>query len=170
MATISANFSAKTALTITLASLASSSTGLVGVESNEVNNTSNKYIDALLDGFITVGTSPAANTQVNVFVWGGNVSLATKALDTLDGTGSAETITSTGVSYGILKLLKSLTVDAATSNVRYDFGCESLRAALGTFVLPPFWGVFVTQNTGAALNSTGGNHDISYVGVKFDVA
>jgi hypothetical protein len=158
-------YAAKSDLTITLASLATASTLLVGVESNEVDNTSNKYIDAFLDGFITVGTTPTTNTQILVYAWGSNVSLATQARDSLDGTGSAETITSAGVGYGFLKLAVGLTVDSTTSNRLYDFGDVSVASIMGLPVLPPFWGLFVTHNTGVNLNSTSGNHKISFVGV-----
>lgn len=170
MATVTPSYAASSALTITLASLATSSSFLAGQESNQVDNTSNKYSDALLEGFITTGTTPTTATQILVYVWGSNVSLATTAKDTLDGTDSAETITSAGVGYGFLKLAVSLTVDSATSNRRYDFGDISVASILGLSVLPPYWGVFVAHNTAVNLNSTAGNHAISFCGVKFDIA
>jgi hypothetical protein len=169
MATLSASLGAKTALTITLASLASSSSFVAGRESNQVDNTSDLYLDALLEGFVTVGTSPTVG-QILVYVWGSNDSLATTAKDVLDGTDSAETLTSVAIGYGFLKLAKSLNVDATTSNVRFDFGVESVANILGVTVLPKYWGVFVTHNTVAVLNATGGNHAISYSGVKNTVA
>lgn len=170
MATLTPSYAASSALTITLASLATSSSLLVGVESNQVDNTTNKYSDALLEGFITTGTTPTTSTQILVYAWGSNVSLATTAKDSLDGTDSAETITSAGVGYGFLKLIISLTVDSATSNRRYDFGDISVATILGLPVLPPYWGVFVTHNTGVNLNSTAGNHAISFSGIKYDIA
>jgi hypothetical protein len=169
MATLSANLGTKSALTITLASLASSSTFVAGRESDQVDNTSNLYLDALLEGFITVGTSPTIG-QVLVYVWGSNDSLGTTAKDVLDGTDSAETLSSAAVGYGFLKLAKSLNVDSTTSNVSYDFGVESVANILGVTILPKYWGVFVTHNTVAALNATGGNHEISFSGVKNTIA
>ena len=45
-----------------------------------VDNTSNKYDDVLVQGKITVGTSPTASTLILVYVWGSDTSLATTAL------------------------------------------------------------------------------------------
>jgi len=158
-------YSAKTALTITLASLASDANQLAGRETNQRDNTGDKYHTALLEGFITVGTSPTTAKNILVYVWGAGESLATTAKDTLDGTDSAETITSAGIRDAILKLAVSIAVDTGTSDRRYDFGDIDVAATLGLLVLPPFWGVFVTHNTVAALNATGGNHAMSFVGV-----
>lgn len=170
MATITPSYASPSPLTITLASLASSSALLVGQESNQVDNTTNKYSDALLEGFITVGTTPTTATQILVYVWGSNVSLATTPKDSLDGTDSAETITSAGIGSGFLKIAVALQNDSATSNRRYDFGDISIATILGVPVLPPFWGVFVTHNTGVNLNSTVGNHAISFTGITYNVA
>ena len=170
MATLTPNYSASSALTITLASLATSSGLTVGVESNQVDNTTNKYVDALLEGFITVGTTPTTSTQILIYVWGSNVSLATTAKDTLVGSNAARTITSAGVLAGILSIAKILSVDSATSNRRYDFSDISVAAQLGLPSLPPFWGVFVTHNTAVNLNATGGNQALSFSGLKYDIA
>jgi hypothetical protein len=169
MTTVSANLGTKTTLTIGVASLASSSSFVDGRESNQVDNTTNKFLDALLEGFITVGTTPTVNTQILVYVWGSNDSLATTAKDVLDGTDSDETLTSAGIGRGFLKLLAAIDVDSTTSDRRYDFGVVSVAQALGG-VLPKYWGIFVTHNTGVALNATTGNHEISYSGIKQDIA
>lgn len=170
MATVTPSYATKTALTITLASLASDTAQTAGQESTQEVNTTNKYSTALLEGFITVGTTPTTGKNIFIYVWGANETLATTAKDVLDGTDSAETITTAGVRDGFLKLAATLYVDSATSNRRYDFGNIDVANALGLSVLPPFWGVFVTHNTGVALNSTAGNHAISYSGVKYDIA
>jgi hypothetical protein len=162
-------YGTKTDLTISPENLASSATFVAGVESNQIDNTTNRYDDALLDGFVTVGTTPTINTKILVFVWGANVSLATQALDVLDGTASAETITSAGVMYGVVKQAVVLTVDSTTTDRRYGFSNISVKRALGLEVLPPFWGVFVAHNTGVNTNVTAGNHKISYVGVKREI-
>jgi hypothetical protein len=170
MATITPSYAASSALTITLASLATSSALLVGRAATQIDNTSNKYSDALLEGFITVGTTPTTATQILVYVWGSNVSLATTAKDSLDGTDAGKTITSAGIANGFLSLATSLLVDSATSDRRYNFGDVSVATVLGLPTLPPYWGVFVTHNTGVNLNSTAGNHAISFSGIKYDVA
>lgn len=169
MATSTINYSSNTTITISPASTASSSTFVAGRESNEIDNTTNKYIDALVQGKVTVGTTPTANTTIAIYVWGSDTSLATTALDVLDGTDSAETLTNTGVLYSTLKLGAVITVTATTSDVGYNFAPFSVAARFGG-VLPKYWGLFVTHNTGVALNATGGNHVFSYNGIKYDVA
>lgn len=170
MATTTVNYSSNTSISCSVASLASSATFIAGQESNEVDNTTNKYMDAMVRGKVTVGTTPTANTQINVYVWGADTSLATTPIDVLDGTDSAETLTNAGVLFSALARLATLTVTATTSNVGYDFSTASVANALGLPCLPKFWGLYVAHNTGVALNSTAGNHFFEYVGVKFDTA
>ena len=66
MATATVSYSSNTAITMDLANLASSSTFLAGRESTQIDNTTNKYMDALVSGQISVGTTPTANTQIVV--------------------------------------------------------------------------------------------------------
>lgn len=170
MATATVNYSSNTSITCSVASTASSTTFVAGRESSEIDNTTNKYMDALVRGKVTVGTTPTVNTQIVVYVWGSDVSLATTAIDVLDGTDSAETLTNTGVLYSALRPLATISVTAATSDIGYDFPPSSVCSALGLQTLPKFWGLYVSHNTVAALNATGGNHFFEYVGVKYDVA
>ena len=169
MATTTINYSSNTTITISPASTASSSTFVGGRESNEIDNTTNKYMDALVQGKVTVGTTPTVNTQIIVYVWGADTSLATTALDVLDGTDSAETLTNTGILYSTLKQGAVITITAATSDITYPFTPFSVASRFGG-VLPKYWGLFVTHNTGVNLNATGGNHVFSYNGIKYDIA
>lgn len=160
-------YSTDTTITCSLASLATSATWVAGVESSLIDNTSNLYVDAIVQGKIRVGTTPTANTNIIVYVWGSSVSPATTAIDVIDGTDSAETISSAGVRNSFMKIGAVLDVDSATSNRDYPFSFGV--AALFGGVLPPYWGLFVSHNTGVNLNSTGGNHVISYRGVYYTV-
>lgn len=171
MATTSVNYSSNTTITCGLAStpLASSASFVAGRESNEIDNTTTKYNDALVQGKVTVGTTPTANTTIAVYVWGAGTSLATTAIDVLDGTDSDETLTNTGVLYSALRLAATISVIATTSNITYNIAPFSVASKFGG-VLPKFWGIFVTHNTGAALNATAGNHSFSFNGIKYDVA
>ena len=81
-----------TAITMDLANLASSSTFVAGRESSQIDNTSNLYEDAAIQGNISVGTTPTAGTNIIVWAYSGLGSLGTTAIDVLDGTDSAETI------------------------------------------------------------------------------
>jgi hypothetical protein len=46
-------------------------------------------MDCIVSGFVSVGTTPTANTTISVYVWGADTSLATTPIDVLDGTDSA---------------------------------------------------------------------------------
>ena len=171
MATVTINYASKVSFTIGLATtpLASSSTLVAGRESNEIDNTTNKYDDAMVQGKITVQTPTGSTGQIQVWVWGSDTSAATTNLDTLDGVDSDETLTSTGIRDGLLKLGAVVSVDSTTSNRAYYIGAFSVAQLFGGN-MPKYWGIWVTQNTGAALNATAGNHDITYTGIKYDVA
>ena len=106
MATSSVNYSSASAITIGLASLASSSTWLAGRESNEVDNSTNKYDDVFIQGKVRVGTTPTINTLILVFAWGSDVSAATTALDVIDGGARRAPATRTGQALGSLQDMK----------------------------------------------------------------
>jgi hypothetical protein len=144
-----------TAATITLASLASSSTWLAGAESTAIDNTTDLFLDFLLDGKVTVGTTPTANTEIRVYV--ASVLGDGNYPDVLDGTGSAETVTSAGVGSGFLKLAAVMLCDATTSDRTYPFGPVSVASLYGG-LCPRKFVIFVTHNTAVNLNSTAGNH------------
>lgn len=154
-----------TAVTISLASLATSSTWVAGQESTAVEN-SNDDLDHAVSGVIMVGTTPTINTIIEVWAYSAqSITTGTPTYpDVFDGTDSAETITNVGVKGGILRLVASLAVTATTSNVGYGFAPTSIASLFG--YMPQFWGLFVTHNTGVNLNATGGNHVIHYERVQ----
>lgn len=156
MADIKQAYGTASDATITLASLASDTNLLAGRESAEVVNTSTLALDYLVSGKITTGTSPTASRQIEVWAvgsWDG-----TNWPDVFDGTESAETITNSDIKTSICRLL-AVMVTNASSNVTYHFGPVSIASAFGG-VVPPKFVVFVVHNTGVALNSTAGNHQI----------
>jgi hypothetical protein len=151
-------------LTISLASLASGSSGVftAGQESTAVDNTSNLDLDHLLSGKITTGTSPTVSRSINVYAYA-NLSSSSGTptyADVLDGTDSAETFTSANVMNSAVKFVASITIDN-TSDRAYYFGPVSIASLFGG-VLPKFWGVYVAHDTAVNLNSTAGNHKLSY--------
>lgn len=158
MADVKIEYGSSSNLTITLASLATSSTWLAGRESTAVDNSSNKYLDYLLSGKVTVGTSPTASTEIRVYV----VALMDDSTypDVFDGTDSAETVTSAGVGSAFLKLASVISVDATTSDRVYYFGPVSVASLYGGDC-PKKFVVFVSHNTGVNLNSTGSNHQVT---------
>ena len=140
------------ALTMTsLASLASSSTLVAGACSAVVDNTSNLNDDELITGIIKTGTSPTVSTFIEIWAWGILDDTPTYP-DTIAGTDAAKTLTSLNTKLaGAFKRLVTITVDA-TSNATYPFEA-SLASAFDGY-MPKKWGLWITQNTGAALNAT----------------
>jgi hypothetical protein len=169
MATSTVNYSSNTAITMDLSALGSSATFVAGRESSQVDNTTNKYVDVLVSGSVSVGTTPTANTSILVYVYGADTSLATTAIDVLDGTDSAETLTNTGI-LNALRLGAAINVPAATSDVQYFVLPFSVAALFGG-VVPKFWGLFVAHNTAVNLRSNAINtNSFEYVGIKYDIA
>lgn len=156
-------YASSAAYTITLASLASSSTFLSGRSSTAVSNTSNLYLDYMVAGVITVGTTPTTSTSIRVYAYGSHDDTPTYP-DVLDGTDSAKTVTSAGILNIALALISILNVDSATSNRAYPFHPLSLAWAFGG-AIPKNHGLFVAHNTDVNLNATGGNHVLNYTGI-----
>lgn len=147
---------ASSALTITLASLGTSSALTAGRESNAVDNSSNLYEDYLLGGKVTTGTTPTAGV-IEVWVVG-QVEDTPTYPDVFDGTDSAETVTARDILFSHGKL--AAVMDTGTTSDRtYWFGPISIASLFGG-VVPDRFVVFVVHNTAVALNSTGSNHAI----------
>lgn len=163
MADVKLAYGSSVALTEAMESLATSATWVAGWETGAVDNTSNKYLDYLLAGKITVGTTPTINTEIRVYVYG-SINDTPTYPDVFDGTSSAETVTSVGVRDGALKWAATLSVDATTSDRTYWMAPVSVAALFGG-TLPKFWGAFVVHNTGVNLNSTATNHILDYTPV-----
>lgn len=148
-------------ITITLASLASAASR----ESNTVDNTSNKYLDALVMLKVkTNASAPAGDKAVHVYCWG-----------TADYTATATyPDTVTGADAGItpnnptqLKYLGSIFTASASTSYQSLLGSIAERFG-GT--LPAKWGVVVTNATGNALDATGGSFELQYQGIYATVA
>lgn len=168
MATVTVNYAASATITISPENVASSSDWTAGVESAVVDNSTNKYVDALVSGVWTSGTTPTANTYVHIYVYAQQDDTPTYQ-DVFDGTSSAETVTSSGVLSGVVRRIGTLNVNANTSNRAYYLAPTSVAQAFGG-VLPQRWGLFIAHNTGVNSNTTAGNHVWKYQGVKYDVA
>jgi len=170
MATQTINYGSTTAITMDLANLASSSTWVAGRESTQIDNTSNQFVDAIVQGSISVGTTPSANTVINVFVYASDTSLATTPIDVIDGVDSAETITNTGVLYSMFRIGAAINVLVNTSDIAYPVAPFSIAQLFGG-IMPKYWGLFVAHNTGVTLRNNAVNtNSFDYVGIKYDVA
>lgn len=147
------------AYTITLTSLASSSSKVAGRESTAISHTTADALDYLVGGKITTGTSPTAGKTIDVWVYGSIDDTPTYP-DVFDGTDSAETVTSENVRNSALKLLASMVIDS-TSDRTYWFGPTGIAQLFGGG-LPKNHGLFVAHDTAVNLNATASNHAISY--------
>jgi hypothetical protein len=156
MAQAYVNYASASDISITLASLASDTNLLAGQESSAVDNTVNKYRDYWVSGKITTGTSPTASRQIEV--WAVGSIDGTLWPDVFDGTNSAETISSSSIKASVCRFVANMAT-TSTSNVNYEFGPVLLSSVFGGDI-PPKWVLFVTHNTGVALNATSANHYI----------
>lgn len=143
-------FSSNTAITITLGSLASSDT--VGRQGTIVDNTSDRYSIIKLWASIKLGTSPASNKGVTLWLIQSD---GTRYTDGAGGSDAAFTVINA-------KCIGTLSkASPSTGDVLSDWF---------TIVNPgKQWTVAVTQNSGANLNATDGNHVIQYYGVYPEV-
>lgn len=149
------------ALNITLASLASSSTLIAGNQSDIIDNSSNLDLDHLVSGMFKLGTSPTAAKLIEVWAFAPISILSGTSTypDTLTASAGSRTLTSLNGKAVMMVQLWSISIEATNGQVYY-MPPTSIARAFGD--MPQSWGVFVTQNTGVALDSTSGNHGIWY--------
>jgi hypothetical protein len=159
MATVvTQTYSTNTAITFDISSLATSSTFVAGYESGEIDNTTNKYVDVLVDVKGITGhasTAPTVGQYIGLWVWGSDVSLATTPIDVLDGTASVETLGHVSV-LNSLKLAGAPAVTVATAGLKYYIQPFSVAQLFGG-IMPKFWGLYLAHNhTGALAASQSG--------------
>lgn len=166
MATVKTAYAGWTAITITLASLATSSTWTVGRESTVVDNTSNLYDDVLVAGRITTGTTTATSAAILVYAYS---VIDTSTYPTpFTGSDAGLTLTSANQAGGFLKLAAVLTTHtSAETSVAHEFAFGLAQLFGG--IVPPKWGLFVAHNTNVNLHATAGNHVINYNGITYTV-
>jgi len=161
---------AATAIGIDLSSLGTSSTFVAGRESNEVDNTTNNYINALVNVNGILGhasTAPTVGQAINVYVWGADTSLATTPIDVLDGVDSAETLGHVSVRDS-LQFAGQAQVTVATAGLKYYIPPFAV-ASFFDGVMPDFWGIFVAHDhTGALAASQTGL--FTYQGITYTTA
>jgi hypothetical protein len=155
------------ALTLSAASLASTSAGilLAGRESTAVTNTTNLDLDHLVSGRVTVGTSPTVSRVIELWAWAAvRIASGTPTYpDVITGSDAAATLTSANVKQSALRLVWSTLIDS-TSDRAYWIPPISIGLLFGD--LPPYWGLFLTHDTGVNLNGTAGNHYFHYHRIK----
>lgn len=159
MATINQLFgTSNQALTLTIASLGNTSAR----ESTAVDNTSNLFMDVKLAVKVkTNAAGTSATGVVNVFAYA-TADGGTTYSGGATGTNAAYTNNKDALIY-----LGSLpTIANATTYV----SMFSLSRAFGYGGIPAKWGIVIDNQSGAALDSTAGNHSAVYQGINATVA
>lgn len=145
---ITSKFSTTAALTITLASLATSTAG-VGRQSTMVDNSSDLGQMIRVYFKVTTGTSPTANKTIQFYLLTADKTSAPNVIT--DGAGASDAGL-TVVSAPLVHVIQT----TSTSNQSYQ----------GSFLIRNpgvAWGVAIVHDTAVNLNSTGSNHAIYYV-------
>lgn len=145
---------ASQAITITAASLATGSAR----ESTAIDNTSNKFLDAMVYLALKLQAgSPASNKRINVYFYASED--GTNYSDNATGSDAALTMRNPTNLFGPFVINTpdsgALTYKAVIPSVASYFGG----------VLPPKWGIVVQNQTNIALDSTEGNHTKEYRGL-----
>jgi hypothetical protein len=147
MGDIKREFGGKTALTISPASLANGS----GRESTVVDNTTNKFLDALLRAESKL--TGAGTGSIDIYVY-----------SALGDTAYTDSATGSDAAFTAANRLNARYLGSLMmSGTAVQRGMWSVAAAFGG-ILPDKWGIIIINNGGAALDATGGSHVFEFEG------
>jgi len=154
-------YGTNTAITITLASLANSTSLSTGYrQSAAVDNSTNLFADAFIYGHVQSNVAPTANNTFTMFLYWSNDG-GTTYTNNASGSDAAYTQPDADANMTV----GSVIVCTAVNQPFYFHGFSFCQAA-GLLYLPQKWGVIVKNGSGQALTATAGNHVISYQGVN----
>ena len=102
--------------------------------------------------------------MIQLYLWGADTSLATTAIDVLDGTDSAETLGHVSVLNSLI-LVAAPAVTVATASLKYYIMPFSVAAKFGG-VMPKFWGLYLAHNHGSSLAASQ-SALFQYTGIKY---
>lgn len=146
-------------ITVTLASLGSGSSR----ESTLIDNTTNLYLDALVQAKVKTGSSATSGDKaVYIYAWGTADTSTPTYPDTVTGSDAAITLNSPTQ----LKLLGAIWCPSTSTT--YISEPMSVAALFGGN-LPAKWGLVFTNSVGATLDATGGNFDVFYQGIQAQI-
>lgn len=161
MASTKVAYGSSTPLTLMLASLASSATA--GRECTAVDNSSNLYIDALVQVKVALQSgTPADDKAVYVYAYGAEDGATYSG----SATGSDAAITlKAPTPMQVIGIIPTPDSGALT----YKGQPMSVAAAFGGY-LPRKWGIVVRNYSGVTLSATEGDHSYKYTGVYYTSA
>lgn len=148
---IKAKFGTATAFTITLASLATSTTG-VGRQTTLVDNSTTRYARVLVYGKIRQGTSPTGSKGVNVHLIRGD---GTRRSDAAGASDAAHTVLNAQPMIRAVNKAAPSTGD----DIYFDFVIDEPG---------PEFGLSINHDTGVNLDADAGDHYVYYVGVTYE--
>lgn len=147
MSNVKLEYGSSTAITITLNGLAASTTA--GRESTAIDNSSNKFIDALVTVICRLATgTPGSELGIYVYAYGSED--GTNFDDNVTGSDAAITLRSPTN----LVLLGRLETPAAVTGAATFKKVFAIAQAFGG-VLPRKWGIVVKNSSNLALNASG---------------
>lgn len=161
--TASIAYGTSTALTITLTSLASSSTLVAGRESTAIDNTSTLAIDYIVGGKTRAGAGTPIAAQMEYWAYGSYDGTTYSG----GATGSDAGLTFTNEKTA-LRLLYIQPSDTTASHT-YEWGPYSISQAFGG-VVPKKWGIFFVHSMSATLSATASDHEMKYTAVNYTSA
>ena len=161
MAVTKVTYASSANFALTLASLASSATG--ARESTAIDNTSNLYLDVLVQIKVALQTgSPAADKAIYIYAYGSED--GSTYTDNVTGTDAAITLRAP-TALSVIGIIPCPDSGALT----YEGQPMSVAAAFGGY-LPRKWGIVVRNFTNLALSATEGDHSYKYTGITLTSA
>ena len=156
-------YAASASYGITIASLAHDANLLVGNEGPLIDNSVVGYDDYLVGGFVKVPASGTLTANRSIELWAVAPISDSVWPSPFAGSAGARTITLQANKNNICYLVWSV-LTSSTNDLTYRFSGRSIRYAFRG-AMPEKFSLFLTQNTGQALDSTAGNHAIHIKGV-----
>jgi hypothetical protein len=143
-------------LTISLGSLASSTSG-VGRQSTMVDNSTNRYKRVRLFLKIKLGTTPTSAKAIYVYGLRGDLNGTPHRTDGAGASDAALTV----LNAPLIGVIKNKDSGASTGDNCYG---EVIFEDPG-----PEWGIAIVHDTAVNLDATGGNHYARYIGEEPEV-
>lgn len=155
-------YATNAAITITLTSLANSTSLSTGYrQSAAVDNTTNKYADAMITGHVKSNVAPTLNNLYVVFLYWSNDGGTTYSRNA-SGSDAAYTNPDSDANFR-----GSVSCLCTNVNQTFYFDGFSFCQTAGLFFLPQKWGIIFKNGSGQALTGTSTDHVFSYQGVNW---